>query len=175
VLLAVGNDRMLRLHVWRKAPPPYRDIHNHVSALSSFVFAGTLIESRYALDGTTGDHPHSLGRTHYHYPSWRTVDRQPKRIGRADLRLLDVASHREGSLYEIPPDALHDACPDESSLPVMTLVAQDSAVREWTDVFTTGTIAESQDLDPAFDPLALRELLESVTGQVRASQRSGRR
>ncbi|WP_156723741.1 hypothetical protein [Streptomyces apocyni] len=143
LLLIDGSPRhMLRAHIWHPSPPRsflgLGDIHNHRSALASYVVRGALAMELYEVTADGG-----LATTRYE----ESVSDEPgaegewllRPTGAARLRLTQTAEYRTGSGYALAAYTLHRAWATAGAEagPTVTLFLETGVRRRrHTDVFT---------------------------------------
>lgn len=139
LLIDGGPRHMLRAHVWHPGASAIgeEDIHNHRSALASYIVRGRLAMELYEPyeAGTRGDVGIEAAR-YEESLSERSADWLLKPTGPARLRLTHVGQYAAGSAYALPAHTLHRAWCD-TDVPTVTLFLETgSERRRHTDVFT---------------------------------------
>ncbi|MFE6405269.1 hypothetical protein [Streptomyces alboflavus] len=159
LLVSVGTRHMLRAHVWH--PGSHRagreDIHNHRSALASFVVRGTLGMELYE---TAGDGPLAAAR-YRESLSAEVSDWLLEPAGRARLRLTQTAEYTAGSGYALPSYALHRAWCASPGAAVTLFLETGAGRRRYTDVFT-GDGRDGRAQAYAKEPLEVAEYLAEL-------------
>lgn len=167
LLVDAGPRHMLRVHLWHAGAggTGAEDIHNHRSALASYVVRGRLSMDLYeARDDGEGfeaaRYEESLADG--------SADWLLAPAGRAGLRLTHTGRYAAGSTYALPAHTLHRAWCDTDE-PTVTLFLETGAERRrHTDVFTAagphaGTAAK-QPLDVPGYLAALEGLADLLRG-----------
>ncbi|MGI5379117.1 hypothetical protein ACQEV2_33690 [Streptomyces sp. CA-251387] len=138
LLIDGGPRHMLRAHVWHPGAGAIgeEDIHNHRSALASYVVQGRLAMELYEVVVDDGDGGVAADRYEESLAE-RSADWVLKPAGAARLRLTHVGQYAAGSSYALPAHTLHRAWCDTDA-PTVTLFLETGAERRrHTDVFTT--------------------------------------
>ncbi|WP_128380605.1 hypothetical protein [Streptomyces cavernae] len=134
LLVDAGPRHMLRAHVWHpvRGEPGKEDIHNHRSALASYIVRGRLAMELYEPRRDGG-----LAAARYRESlSQRSADWLLEPAGAARLRLTQVAQYTAGSTYALPPHTLHRAWCDTREPTVTLFLETGNGRRDNTDVFT---------------------------------------
>lgn len=160
LLVSVGTRHMLRAHVWHPGArrAGREDIHNHRSALASFVVRGTLGMELYE---TAGDGPLAAAR-YRESLSAEVSDWLLEPAGRARLRLTQTAEYAAGSGYALPSHALHRAWCASPGAAVTLFLETGADRRRYTDVFTGGGGRDERAQAYAKEPLAVTEYLAEL-------------
>ncbi|MET8243954.1 hypothetical protein ABZV31_05675 [Streptomyces sp. NPDC005202] len=135
LLVDGGSRHMLRAHVWHAGAggPGAEDIHNHRSALASYVVRGRLEMELYEAGGDGGI---EAVRYQESLSPGRAADWLLEPAGPARLRLTHAGQYAAGSAYALPAHTLHRAWCD-TDVPTVTLFLETgSERRSHTDVFT---------------------------------------
>jgi hypothetical protein len=135
LLIDAGPRHMLRAHLWHPGVGAIgkEDIHNHRSALASYVVRGRLTMELYEVDGEDG----GIAAARYEESLEEgSADWQLEPTGPARLRLTHVGQYAAGSAYALPSHTLHRAWCD-TDVPTVTLFLETGNERRvHTDVFT---------------------------------------
>lgn len=160
LLIDGGPRHMLRAHVWHPGASAIgkEDIHNHRSALASYVVGGRLAMELYEVDDSDGGGGIAAARYEESLAE-RSADWVLEPAGPARLRLTHVGQYAAGSSYALPAHTLHRAWCD-TDVPTVTLFLETgSGRRRHTDVFTAagphpGAVSKV--------PLEVRDYLEAL-------------
>ncbi|MFR0356325.1 hypothetical protein [Streptomyces sediminimaris] len=162
LLIDGGPRHMLRAHLWHHGSGAIgeEDVHNHRSALASYVVRGRLSMELYeaAGDAAGGGVP----ATRYEESlSGGTADWLLSPAGPARLRLTQVGQYAAGSAYALPAHTLHRAWCD-ADVPTVTLFLETGPRRRpRTDVFTA---AGPHPAAVAKVPLGVDDYLRALNG-----------
>lgn len=170
LLIDGGPRHMLRAHVWHPGAGAIgeEDIHNHRSALASYIVQGRLAMELYEV-GDDGDGVGGIAADRYEESlAGRSADWVLKPAGPARLRLTHVGQYAAGSSYALPAHTLHRAWCDTDAPTVTLFLETGAGRRRHTDVFTAagphpGAVAKV--------PLDVRDYLGALSdlaGRLRA-------
>ncbi|MGY6021198.1 hypothetical protein [Streptomyces spinosirectus] len=137
LLLVDGGPRhMLRVHLWHRGAGAIgeEDVHNHRSALASYIVRGRLAMELYEV-GHGGDTGIPTAR-YQESLSGRKADWLLEPVGPARLRLTHVGQYAAGSAYALPAHTLHRAWCDTDAPTVTLFLETGPERRPHTDVFT---------------------------------------
>ncbi|MFI7412189.1 hypothetical protein ACIBU0_26305 [Streptomyces sp. NPDC049627] len=159
LLIDGGPRHMLRAHVWHPGAGAIgeEDIHNHRSALASYVVQGRLSMELYEV-GADGD---GIAADRYEESlAERSADWVLKPTGPARLRLTHLGQYAAGSSYALPAHTLHRAWCDTDAPTVTLFLETGAGRRRHTDVFTAagphpGAVAKV--------PLEVRDYLAALS------------
>jgi hypothetical protein len=136
LLIDGGSQHMLRAHLWHpdRGTIGKDDIHNHRSALASYVVRGSLTMELYA---PLRDSDGGIEADRYQESlSDEAADWLLEPTGPARLHLTHVAEYTAGSTYALPANTLHRAWCDTAEPTVTLFLETGSGRRRHTDVFT---------------------------------------
>lgn len=161
LLIDDGPRHMLRAHLWHRGSGAIgeEDVHNHRSALASYIVRGRLSMELYEAGGGADD---GIPATRYEESlSDRTADWLLAPAGPARLRLTQVGQYAAGSAYALPAHTLHRAWCDTDGPTVTLFLETGPERRSRTDVFTAagphpGAVAKV--------PLGVEEYLRALNG-----------
>ncbi|MFV8183606.1 hypothetical protein [Streptomyces sp. AF1B] len=166
LLVDAGPRHMLRAHLWhrRSGAIGEEDIHNHRSALASYIVRGRIAMELYEVRDEGG-----IGTARYQESLARqSADWLLEPAGPARLRMTHVGQYAAGSSYALPAHTLHRAWCDTDAPTVTLFLETGSGRRAHTDVFTPagphpGAVAKVPlDVDGYLGALSgLAELLRS--------------
>ncbi|MFF1692785.1 hypothetical protein ACFVXC_04065 [Streptomyces sp. NPDC058257] len=143
LLIDGGPRHKLRAHVWHPGPRSAgrEDIHNHRSALASYVVRGTLGMELYEplrepVGSDSGESESGLAASWYR-ESLSDVEGHwlLEPAGPARLRLTQTAEYGTGSGYGLPSHALHRAWCASEGTAVTLFLETGAGRRRYTDVF----------------------------------------
>jgi hypothetical protein len=166
LLIDAGPRHMLRAHLWHRGSGAVgeEDIHNHRSALASYIVRGRIAMELYE----AGDEGGIDAARYQESLAQRSADWLLEPAGPARLRMTHVGQYAAGSSYALPAHTLHRAWCDTDAPTVTLFLETGSGRRAHTDVFTAagphpGAVAKVPlDVDGYLGALnGLAELLRS--------------